>query len=111
MIEKAEEELDYLEQLGADLDIATNWTDIGEVQEALQEAGYWKGTKTRMSTRKSAPLKVVAEDGTPIWIGRNSRQNEQVTFEKGAPEDLWLHVHGVPGSHVIIKTTGRSVAP
>lgn len=111
MIATVENDLDYLDQLDADLDIATNWPEIGEVQEALQTAGYWRGQKVKATagSGKSAPYKVTADDGTLIWVGRNSRQNEQVTFEKGSPEDIWMHARGVPGSHVIVKTFGRRI--
>ena len=40
-------------------------------------------------------------------IGKNSRQNEEVTFHQAAPNDLWLHARGAPGSHVILKVAGR----
>ena len=42
-------------------------------------------------------------------MGRNSRQNDLVTFDKGGSTDLWLHARGVPGAHVIIKAAGRDV--
>ncbi|MCL4877357.1 MAG: NFACT family protein [Anaerolineae bacterium] len=111
LILNVERELRYLAQLETDLDIAASWPEIGEVQEALQQAGYWKGPKVRQPAgQKSAPYKVVANDGTVIWIGRNSRQNEEVTFTKGANEDIWMHARGVPGSHVVVKAGGRKVS-
>ncbi len=33
----------------------------------------------------------------------------QSHLTRAAPDDLWLHVHGVPGAHVIIKSAGRPV--
>lgn len=112
LIAATQHELDYLDQLRSDLALASNWPEIGEVQDALQSGGYWQGNKTaRPKGQRSGPLKVTTPDGVVIWVGRNSRQNEDVTFTKGRPEDLWLHARGVPGAHVIIKTNGRSVKP
>jgi len=54
---------------------------------------------------------VLKDEGTLIWVGRNARQNEDVTFTKGRPEDLWMHARGVPGAHVIVKSAGRAVKP
>ena len=54
-------------------------------------------------------MRVVSADGFVIWVGRNSRQNEEVTFKRGSAEDLWLHVRGVPGSHVVVKFDGRTI--
>lgn len=110
LVAAAEQELAYLEQLEADLALATNWPEIGEVQEALQAGGYWRGKRVAQpGGGKSAPLKIATEDGYVIWVGRNARQNDIVTFEKGGPDDLWLHVRGVPGAHVIVKSGGRPV--
>jgi predicted ribosome quality control (RQC) complex YloA/Tae2 family protein len=113
LILQTERELRYLGQLATDLDLAANWDEIAEVQEAMQAAGYWQGAKARRVAGggKSGPMKVVTDDGTVIWVGRNSRQNEEVSFKKSSPDDLWLHVRGMPGAHVVIKTTGRPVAP
>lgn len=110
MIALAQNELDYLDQLAVDLDLATNWPEIGEVQDALQESGYWKGRRLRQTTERSTPIKVVTENGIIIWIGRNARQNEHVTFEKGTADDVWLHARGVGGAHVIIKTGGQKIS-
>jgi predicted ribosome quality control (RQC) complex YloA/Tae2 family protein len=112
LILETERELRYLAQLETDLDLATNWNDIGEVQDALIAAGYWQGKRRRQTTSsgKSAPMRIMAEDGTIIWVGRNARQNEEVTFTKGSADDLWLHARGIPGAHVIIKSNGRRVA-
>jgi predicted ribosome quality control (RQC) complex YloA/Tae2 family protein len=110
LIAEAERELDFLRQLETDLALAANYPEIGEVQDALQANGYWRGKPSaRLRSGKSAPLKVSTPEGFTIWIGRNARQNEEVTFGKGSPEDLWLHARGVPGAHVIVKSGGRSV--
>lgn len=110
LIEETETELAYLAQLDSDLDMASNWPDIDEVQQALQSKGYWQGKRTgRIGGGKSAPLRLATPDGFVIWVGRNSRQNELVTFDKGGPSDLWLHARDVPGAHVIIKFDGRQI--
>jgi len=110
LIRATEQELAYLAQLKTDLDLATNWPEIGEVQEALQRNGYWRGQHTRQpGGGKSGPLKVTSEPGFVIWVGRNARQNDIVTFDKGGPADLWLHARGVPGAHVIIKSGANDV--
>jgi len=106
----ADLEMSYLEQLATDLALAENWPDIDEVRESLQAAGFLsQAPLTRPRGSASAPLRVVSDDGLVIFVGRNSRQNEMVTFKRAAPNDLWLHAQGVPGGHVIIKSGGRPV--
>lgn len=110
LIAETRDELDYLDQVDADLDMAEDWQDIGEVQDFLMKNGYWRGKQTsRPETGKSAPLKFSTKEGFVIWVGRNSRQNEQVTWDKAGLDDLWLHARGIPGSHVVIKTNGQEV--
>ncbi|HRE48538.1 MAG TPA: NFACT family protein [Aggregatilineales bacterium] len=110
LLKAAQAELDYLRQLDTDVTLAANYPEIGEVQEILQAHGYWRGARhAHPRGGKSAPLKIATGEGFVIWVGRNSRQNDEVTFGKGRPEDIWLHARGVPGAHVIIKSGGRSV--
>ena len=40
-------------------------------------------------------------------VGKNSRQNDSLTFKSANRNDLWFHVKDAPGSHVIIKNDGR----
>ncbi len=110
LVDATAQELAYLLQLEIDLALAANWPEIGEVQDALQRNGYWRGPRVAQpGGSKSGPLKVTLDAGWVIWVGRNARQNEQVTFDKGGPSDLWLHAHGVPGAHVIVKSNGQNV--
>jgi predicted ribosome quality control (RQC) complex YloA/Tae2 family protein len=71
-----------------------------------------KGGKAAQPARRSeggAPIKRQSADGFALLVGKNSRQNEEVTFHQAAANDLWLHARGVPGAHVIVKSGGRPV--
>lgn len=111
LIEQTSNELAFLSQLEIDLELAANWPEIDEVQQALQSKGYWRGKHIKRvgGGGQSAPIRVVTEDGYVIWVGRNSRQNELVSFKKASGDDLWLHAREVPGAHVIIKNDGRRI--
>jgi predicted ribosome quality control (RQC) complex YloA/Tae2 family protein len=106
---RAELELRYLDQLETDLDLAANRPEIREVEASLAEAGYIKKKRQRRKMARTQPLEVKSQDGLLILVGKNSRQNEEVTFRRAAPNDLWLHVRSVPGAHVIVKSGGREV--
>lgn len=41
--------------------------------------------------------------GMRALVGRNSRQNDHVTFSMAQPHELWFHAQGVPGSHVLLR--------
>jgi predicted ribosome quality control (RQC) complex YloA/Tae2 family protein len=36
-------------------------------------------------------------------VGKGSADNDRLTFGVGEPRDLWLHVAGPAGSHVIVR--------
>jgi predicted ribosome quality control (RQC) complex YloA/Tae2 family protein len=109
LLQRAELEVRYLDQLETDLDLAANRPEIQEVEACLAEAGYIREKRRRKKTGRSQPLAVNSHDDLLILVGKNSRQNEEVTFRRAAPHDLWLHVRGVPGAHVIVKSGGREV--
>jgi predicted ribosome quality control (RQC) complex YloA/Tae2 family protein len=109
LLQRAELEMRYLDQLETDLDLAANRPEIREVEACLVEAGYIREKRRRGKVGHSQPLAVTSGDGLLILVGKNSRQNEEVTFRRAAPHDLWLHVRGAPGAHVIVKTEGREV--
>ena len=110
LLAQADAELRYLEQLTTDLSLAASRPEIAEVEETLAQAGYRrKARRPAGRMPRSGPLSVESPDGFCILVGRNSRQNEEVTFERAAPDDLWLHARGIPGGHVVIKSGGRPV--
>lgn len=110
LLRKLDAELAYLDELAHDLAQAEDRPQIAAVAAALAEAGYDR-PRRRSDTRPDPgrPLRVETDDGFTIWVGRNSRQNEEVTFRLAAADDLWLHVVGVPGAHVVIQKKGGEV--
>jgi predicted ribosome quality control (RQC) complex YloA/Tae2 family protein len=44
----------------------------------------------------------MAQTGRPIRVGRGDRDNHALTFQHAAPNDVWLHVRGFSGSHVVL---------
>lgn len=48
-------------------------------------------------------------DGFKVLIGKNSKENEIITFKKSSKDDIWLHAKQIPGSHVIIKAENQII--
>jgi predicted ribosome quality control (RQC) complex YloA/Tae2 family protein len=93
-----------LEQLETDLELAASRPAIDEVRAALEDAGHVR-VKRRRNRRvvRSEPLAIPSPDGLTILVGRNSRQNDDLTFRQASSADWWFHARGVPGSHVIVR--------
>ncbi len=46
-----------------------------------------------------------------IWVGRSDAGNDHLTTRLARGKDLFFHLDGAPGSHVILRTEGRSDPP
>ena len=104
----AKEELSYLGSVLEELNRAASEQELEEIRHELQETGYVKAEsgKKRIKASKLPPMRFVSTDGYPIYVGRNNRQNEELTFKSARKDDLWLHASKVHGSHVIIACAG-----
>jgi predicted ribosome quality control (RQC) complex YloA/Tae2 family protein len=46
-------------------------------------------------------------DGFEVLVGRGDAENDELTFGVAEPHDLWLHVAGPAGSHVVVRNPDR----
>jgi len=107
-IAKGETELDYLCSILDELERAETEKDVSEIRLELVQGGYVRDTdkKKRMKTQPTRPMEFVSSDGYTIRVGRNNRQNDELTLKQSAKGDLWLHVQKLHGSHVVIECAG-----
>ena len=105
------EELSYLKSVLDELNRAASEQELEEIRAELAAGGYVKAEsgKKRMKQAKSAPMRFESTDGFSIFVGRNNRQNDELTFKLARKDDLWLHASKVHGSHVIIACAGKPV--
>lgn len=106
-ITATEEMLQYLASLDSSLLTATSKSEIEEIRQEMIAADLIKvvGKKKKSALQKSQPLHIRLSEDTDLYIGKNNRQNDYVTFSIGGPRDLWFHTKDIPGSHIILKTT------
>lgn len=103
---EARELLAYLQSLEVSLETASTKGEIAEIKQEIIGLGLLpRPRKKQPSQSRSTPLKVVLTPDTFLYIGKNNRQNDEVTFKLGRGSDLWFHTKNIPGSHVILKTT------
>ncbi|GAA0495186.1 NFACT RNA binding domain-containing protein [Salinibacillus aidingensis] len=109
-IDRAKDEIQYLEQLMQQLETARE-QDLEEIREELQEQGYIrkKAKKSKKKQNQKPQLdEYEAADGTLILVGRNNKQNEYLTNRLANKDEIWLHAKDIPGSHVVIRTQNPS---
>ena len=106
-IDAAKEMLQYLASLDSSLLTATTKSEVEEIKQEMINTGLIKiiGKKKKMAAmQKSQPLHIKLNADTDLYIGKNNKQNDYVTFTIGTPHDLWFHTKDIPGSHIILKT-------
>ena len=59
--------------------------------------------EARAPSARLAPRRLKTAEGWAVLIGRNNDGNDYVTHHLARPEDYWFHVHGCPGSHVVLR--------
>jgi predicted ribosome quality control (RQC) complex YloA/Tae2 family protein len=56
---------------------------------------------------KGRPYRTLEVDGFEVLVGKSDADNDRLTFEVAEPVDLWMHVAGYSGSHVIVRNPER----
>lgn len=105
-VEESLKELDYLESVLQMLENCTMSNEIEEVRQELAGQGYMaikRKQGPKKSEKHSEPLHFVSSEGFEIFVGKNNRQNDQLTLKTASSNDIWLHTKNIPGSHVIIR--------
>ncbi len=107
-IAKAEEELDYISSVMDSLSRAASVRELDEIRAELTEQGYLKAKGRKAKTVSALPpLQFRSDSGFVILVGRNNKQNDQLTLKYARKSDWWFHTKDIPGSHVVILTEGR----
>jgi len=113
-------EVKYLDSLRVSVDQASTLSELDEIHVELVGQGYLAGkhlkkvnpkqkkghpkAKSKAKTPKVIihPRVYLSSQGRTIYVGKNNAQNDWLSLHKGKPNDLWLHVKVIPGSHVLI---------
>ena len=108
-IQKGEEELQYLESVFDSLTRATSENDIIQLRLELREQGYIRYAGGKAKPPKALPpIEYKSSDGFSILVGRNNKQNDQLSLKFAEKSDIWLHTQLITGSHVLILTDGET---
>src|SRR5262249_31310668 len=84
----------------------------GELGISLEEEGLPGAKKPKKEDKKWGELaqkgvrRFQSKDGLAIWVGRNHKENEQLVIRLARGNDLWMHLKGRPGAHVVIQIPG-----
>ena len=109
-LHKVDEQLRFMAELSAECKKTHEGGSLLLLKKKVEDAGI---VIRRMGTVKG-PItpgmpfrRFVTSSGWRVFVGRNSKENDTLTFNVAAPGDIWLHARGVVGSHVVLRREGR----
>lgn len=112
IVEKQKEsiklELDYLDSIVYEINNCTNLDELDAVIAEISEDYGISNAKQDDANKKSK--KTVANmpteykiDGYTILVGKNNKQNDNLTCKLAKKNDLWFHTKDIHGSHVVLR--------
>lgn len=104
-LEEVEKDLNYLNTVQSYLEAADSVEVVDEIRSELIESGFLKRKKaaTPSNKKKTPYLEYILSDGSKVFVGRNNKENDQLTFQKSGARDYWFHTKDIPGSHVVLS--------
>ncbi len=114
-LEEEVRDVEDLEELLARNDVkkllGRHTTKVGTVpSKAIAEKSSLPNVYRNMP-RKLHPRRYQSVEGMEIWVGRSDEANDYLTTRFARGKDLFFHLDGAPGSHVILRTEGRDDPP
>lgn len=114
LLTEVNDEIHYLEQVEAAIAELTTYqtaedlNTLKEIRDELIQQGYlasldYQSTANPQEDTASQPYHYTSPSGLDVLVGRNNRQNDQLTFRTAGDYDLWFHTQEIPGSHVLLR--------
>ncbi len=120
LLEDVINEIHYLEQVEASLaelkqyETQEDLDALQEIRDELVQQQYlekpeYSSVSLNREDGASQPYRYKTPAGFEVLVGRNNRQNDQLTFRTAGDYDLWFHTQEIPGSHVLLRLEPGSI--
>lgn len=113
LLNQVEQEKRYLEQVENALSQLQKYRypedleTLAEIRDELVQQGYMQAPEYRPQRKdddeSESFYKFESPSGFEVWVGRNNRQNDILSFRKATEYDLWFHAQEIGGSHVLLR--------
>ncbi len=110
-LEETDGDIEYLESVASFIDSAETTEELDSIRQELMDSGFVRRRKAKglQKKKKIQPHEYMTSGGFRILVGRNNKENDELTTKKAGRSDLWFHTKDIPGSHTILFTEGRQV--
>ena len=110
-LEETDGDIEYLDSVAGFIDSAQTTEELDMIRQELMDTGFIRRRKTKgvQKKKKLKPYEYRTSGGFRVLVGRNNKENDELTTKKAGRADLWFHTKDIPGSHTILFTEGREV--
>ena len=104
-------EIKYFEEIKMFIEKENDFIGIEEIENELNLSDNRNKIKNKIKLNKTKKRELLSFDykGFQIFVGRNNKENEEISFSKGQPNDIWMHIKDIPGSHVLILRNNQEL--
>lgn len=116
---ETENELNYIYSIIFEIELASSTKEIQEILDEIsenliknkvsQKKKNTKNSKKKKQEKQYSPLHFNI-DNFDVYVGKNNKENDWLTFTFANKNDIWLHTKDIQGSHVILKNSGQNVS-
>lgn len=116
---ETENELNYIDSIIFEIELASSTKEIQEILDEIsenliknkvsQKKKNTKNSKKKKQEKQYSPLHFNI-DNFDVYVGKNNKENDWLTFTFANKNDIWLHTKDIQGSHVIIKTLELNIS-
>ena len=106
-----QDEIKYFEEIKMFIEKENDFIGIEEIENELNLSDNGNKIKNKIKLNKTKKRELLSFDykGFQIFVGRNNKENEEISFSKGQPNDIWMHIKDIPGSHVLVLRNNQEL--
>lgn len=113
-ISEVDKRLSILNDLRSKADKAPDMNELQRIKDTLagrRQHSQPKSQKVQKTKGKARMTSLISSDGWTIYVGRNKNENDHLIGKIANPNDLWFHVLGKGGAHVLIRVPASKQDP
>ena len=116
---ETENELNYIDSIIFEIDLASSTKELQEILDEISENLIKKNVSQKKKNTKNLKKKKQKKQYSPlhfnidnfdVYVGKNNKENDWLTFTFANKNDIWLHTKDIQGSHVILKNSGQNIS-
>ncbi len=99
----------YLRTIEKEFNLNNELDKLEEIADKLK-----LNKKEKMKEKENITLKFrtyLIDNKYYVYVGKDGKSNDLLTTKFAKQNDIWFHVRGLPGSHVVLKITDTKTKP